>query len=61
MISKTTGKTYYYNEDTGESSFALPKTRELPPGWKEVFSRKTGRVYYWNSALKKNQFEFPKA
>jgi YHS domain-containing protein len=61
MVSTTTGKTYYYNQDTGESSFTLPKARELPPGWKEVRSRTTGKVYYWNSALKKNQFEFPKA
>mmetsp|Transcript_78901 Transcript_78901/g.124577 ORF Transcript_78901/g.124577 Transcript_78901/m.124577 type:complete len:180 (-) Transcript_78901:233-772(-) len=63
MVSKSTGKEYYYNEETGKSTFAFPDEeppdRELPEGWCEKQSRSTGKIYYWNEALQKSQFDFP--
>mmetsp|Transcript_39642 Transcript_39642/g.62979 ORF Transcript_39642/g.62979 Transcript_39642/m.62979 type:complete len:150 (-) Transcript_39642:67-516(-) len=63
--SKSTGKTYYYNQATGESTFTFPTTeataaKPLPPGWIEKKSRSTGKTYYWNESTKTSQFEFPK-
>jgi hypothetical protein len=65
-ISKTSGRTYYYNRSTGESTFIMPKPTDeiaeenaLPPGWAEMTSKTTGKIYYWNAALQKSQFERP--
>jgi hypothetical protein len=65
MVSKSTGKTYFHNRVTGESSVVEPanmlEVMEMPPGWKQMRSRRTGKAFYWNSATKISQFEFPKA
>lgn len=64
-ISKSSGKIYFYNRATGESTFVAPKFDDsadyatLPPGWVEMTSKSTGKVYYWNATLQKSQFERP--
>lgn len=51
------GKVYYYNEDTGESSWTKPETAEVvkpppppppPPAWREALSRRNNKSYYYN-------------
>jgi len=57
VISKSSGKIYYLNTVTGNTTFTEPV--DLPPGWEQVKSRTTGQTYYWNSELQKSQFERP--
>lgn len=59
VISQSTGRLYYFNMFSGETTFNEPM--DLPPGWTQMKSRSTGKVYYWNAALKKSQFERPTA
>jgi len=53
--SRTTGKTYYFNNDLQISTYHFP----LPPGWTRHISRTNGKPYYFHSKLRVSQYEYP--
>jgi len=53
--SRTTGKVYFYNKETQESSFEAP----LPEGWTQQVSKSTGKTYYFNARKNKSTFVRP--
>jgi len=55
--SKTTGRIYYLNTDSGKTTYTAPM--DLPPGWVQMKSRSTGKTYFWNEELQKSQFACP--
>jgi len=55
ILSKKTGKVYFFNKETQESSFEMP----LPEGWVKVVSKSTGKTYYFNAQSKKSTFVRP--
>lgn len=65
-----TGKTYYYNTNTGERSWNPPplgntstttttNTTSLPAGWQAVQDATSGKEYYYHTETKKTQWERP--
>jgi hypothetical protein len=44
-VSKSTGKTYYYNPKTKVSQWVKPVTSSLPSGWEEIMNAE-GKPYY---------------
>merc|ERR1719261_990090 len=68
MVSRSTGRPYYWNAELNKSQFEHPSTSRsdqpndtvgLPPGWVKMQSRSTGRPYYFNSRLQLSQFKHP--
>lgn len=64
QVSRSSGRTYYWNAELNLSQFQHPLLREaetegLPPGWFKVRSRSTGRPYYYNQKLQINTFHHP--
>jgi hypothetical protein len=72
MVSRTTGRTYWWNAKSNQAQFEDPhgenngalekdssQDMELPPGWAKLQSRSTGRPYYFNEKLRISQFEHP--
>lgn len=67
MISRTNGRSYYWNYELNKSQFDHPSRCDadaavgdsLPPGWVKLVSRSSGRPYYFHSKLSLSQFERP--
>lgn len=55
VMSRKSGKTYYYNKETQESSFEVP----LPEGWTMQVSKSNGRTYYFHPQKKISTFVRP--
>jgi len=55
ITSRNTGKTYFYNKETQESSFEFP----LPEGWVKQVSKSTGKTYYFHARRKFSTFVRP--
>merc|ERR1712070_129986 len=53
-VDAASGKTFYYNERTGESSWEPPQQAQAPPpaatqgGWVPLVDQNTGKTYYFN-------------
>eukprot|EP01047_Picozoa_sp_COSAG01_P018315 COSAG01_NODE_990_length_12289_cov_22.606545_2_plen_1243_part_00 len=63
-ISTSTGQMYYYNAETGETTYDHPGTSEssssqLPPGWTTEMSQSTGQMYYYNAETGETTYDFP--
>jgi hypothetical protein len=59
-----TGKPYYYNKATKETSWSRPTgvaspNPELPDGWDERTDPRTGRNYFYNKAAKETRWDRP--
>jgi hypothetical protein len=67
LISRSTGRIYYYNKNTGNKQYEVPTDDPriaeasigLPAGWVPLISRSTGRIYFYNQTTGKKQFERP--
>jgi len=73
-VDPRSGKTYYYNKSTKETSWkkptassaapaapAAPAGDELPPGWAECTDPSSGKVYYYNKSTKETSWKRPHA
>eukprot|EP00325_Prymnesiales_sp_UTEX-LB-985_P013161 CAMPEP_0174754662 /NCGR_PEP_ID=MMETSP1094-20130205/105856_1 /TAXON_ID=156173 /ORGANISM="Chrysochromulina brevifilum, Strain UTEX LB 985" /LENGTH=346 /DNA_ID=CAMNT_0015960541 /DNA_START=139 /DNA_END=1179 /DNA_ORIENTATION=- len=52
-----TGKVYYFNTITNQTSHEVPPP--LPRGWREALHKDSGRVYYYHKETRKSTFDFP--
>lgn len=52
------GRPYYYNSVTQESTFNAPHEEILPVGWHRYMDD-SGRAYYHNAADGTTQYELP--
>ena len=74
LYSRRESRHYYFNKDTGESSWILStiagaptegaaaaaqREADLPAGWRACFSKREGRVYYYHAASKCSSWEVP--
>jgi len=57
--SKSSGKIYQYNTETGESKEGAGGSKSLPPGWKQMTSKSTGQTYFYNTNTGESRFEEP--
>ncbi|CAE8654262.1 unnamed protein product [Polarella glacialis] len=58
--SRSSGKVYYYNENTQEATFECPAVDPpLPEGWTKQVSKSTGRVYYFHAERNLSTFDLP--
>jgi len=66
-VDPKSGKTYYYNKSTKETSWkkptasAAPAGDELPAGWAEVKDPSSGKTYYYNKSTKETSWKRPHA
>ena len=66
-VSRSTGETYYRNEETGGTQWDPPiaapssASAALPSGWEAVESLDTGQTYYVNQETGELQFDLPTA
>jgi len=64
-ISSKSGKTYWYNTVTNESSYIFPSSASapippsFPPNWVLATSSKTGKTYYYNTLTKESRYDEP--
>eukprot|EP00928_Gymnodinium_smaydae_P001075 TRINITY_DN1039_c0_g1_i1.p1 TRINITY_DN1039_c0_g1~~TRINITY_DN1039_c0_g1_i1.p1 ORF type:complete len:303 (+),score=36.94 TRINITY_DN1039_c0_g1_i1:60-911(+) len=65
------GRAYYCNRSTGETSWtppavaspvaAVPSTSALPAGWEQATDPASGKVYYFNRSTNQTSWELPQA
>ena len=48
-VDAASGRTYYYNSDTGETTWTLPDTAALPAPWSAALDPTSGRTYYYRT------------
>lgn len=62
-VSRSTGETYYRNNETGETQWEPPDATAtpLPPGWMAIESTDTGQTYYVCSDTGELTFDRPTA
>lgn len=70
-VDPGSGRTYYCNRSTGETSWtppavaapmaAAPSTMPLPAGWEQAADPASGKVYYFNRSTNQTSWEFPQA
>eukprot|EP00928_Gymnodinium_smaydae_P001076 TRINITY_DN1039_c0_g2_i1.p1 TRINITY_DN1039_c0_g2~~TRINITY_DN1039_c0_g2_i1.p1 ORF type:complete len:274 (+),score=49.29 TRINITY_DN1039_c0_g2_i1:156-977(+) len=66
-LDPASGRTYYCNRSTGETSWtppvaaAAPSASSLPAGWEQATDPSSGKVYYFNRALNQTSWEVPQA
>ena len=63
-VSRSTGEVYYFNAETGESTYnrpgaAPPDPRVLPAPWEERVSRSSGKIYYFNPQTNESTYDRP--
>eukprot|EP00750_Incisomonas_marina_P033835 INCI9980.1.p1 GENE.INCI9980.1~~INCI9980.1.p1 ORF type:complete len:2208 (-),score=428.99 INCI9980.1:1729-8187(-) len=46
-VDEKSGRTYYVNHETRQTSWTLPSEKPLPPGWEQQYDEK-GRVFFIN-------------
>lgn len=56
--SRTTGKVYFFNRSTQETTYTMPEA-PLPRGWKRLVSKSNGKPYYFNAGRQLSQYERP--
>ena len=61
MLSKSTGKIYYFHAEMGASIYEEPLDPgdPLPSGWVMLLSKRTGKIYYFHTATKTAVLERP--
>jgi hypothetical protein len=67
LISRSTGKMYYRNKNTGNKQYEVPTDDPriveasigLPAGWVPLISRSTGKIYFYNQNNGVKQVERP--
>lgn len=72
VVSRSSGKTYYWNAQLQKSQFDRPTAADatgsaegenmedkLPPGWIKMLSKSTGKYYYFHTETQVSQFEKP--
>ena len=57
LVQDQNGEVYYYNAATGATSWDVPATDRLPPGWRAVDA--DGAAYYFNTVTGVTQWEVP--
>ena len=63
-VSRSSGEVYYFNSETGESTYSRPGAapadpRGLPAPWEERVSRSSGEVYYFNPQTDESTYDRP--
>ena len=63
-VSRSTGEVYYFNAETGESTYnrpgaAPPDPHVLPAPWEERVSRSSGEIYYFNPQTNESTYIRP--
>ena len=63
-VSRSSGEVYYFNSETGESTYSRPGAapadpRGLPAPWEERVSRSSGEVYYFNPQTNESTYTRP--
>ncbi len=59
-----TGKSFYYNKETKQTTWARPRVEQGPPlpeNWKEKYDRSTGKFFYYNKATGETTWMRPQA
>ena len=67
LISRSTGRIYFYNKNTGNKQYEVPTDDPriveasigLPAGWVPLISKSTGRIYFYNQNNGVKQVERP--
>ena len=59
VVDETSGQTYYYNEQTGESSWDPPQAATQGSSWVAGIDEASGNTYYYNSQTGESQWEPP--
>jgi outer membrane protein assembly factor BamB len=74
-MDKERGAVYYYNSETGETTWTRPTTAavvaqaavsqveelETAPGWEQVTDETTGEVYFYNAETQESSWDRPVA
>ena len=58
QLDPASGRTYYFNMSTGQSSWTPPSPEVLPPGW-IVQTEASGKKYYANPTTGQSQWNAP--
>ncbi|XRB10313.1 WW domain-containing protein [Pseudoscourfieldia marina] len=56
-----TGKTYYYNRKTSETTWSRPEAPPMPKDWAEAQDPNTGKTYYYNRKTSETTWSRPEA
>jgi len=63
VVDQSTGKTYYFDSTTNETSWVPPLgfggSPALPPGWEAVVDPSSGNTYYFHAATNETSWTLP--